>query len=619
MMWYLIGGAIAFFGVVALLIIQTRANLVSILRGTVRIPRDLGALILIERFGRVDGMRQECKAALSLDSSDRSKSHTWDTTYSVPQQDRFSVMPEAVAFGAQLGYEPIQNLLKIDEHVYTAMGTLTGEQLDSIGDLSQVLSSWKSVELGEGLPQGAVNKLMGHLAEPVVAQNLEALGVQVEMPDLSNQEGYDLVLNEEYFVNVKTVADASSLSGHFDRYPEIPVIVPEDMEGIPNDAIYLDAADSIEKLEKAVELGDEKTVLVDRHLSNAEMIEYTENFGDAVLGNVDTVGIPFVTMALSGHRESRLLKNGKTDMKTAAKNVGLDTLGTGVGGSSGAAIGAFFGSVLFPGIGTVVGAAVGAIGGGTVGRKITNKVKLIPLRKAEETYEQARQKALPKIKSLLEDVQRHSVTAMQAETDRLSRASAELREKIKEEQADVIRQRRDLYRISSNRAQELLESALKEIENKKECLRTIPAWKLWVVGKTNRNVRKERINDLEQLLQIIESEAVAIIKAEGGQDLVGRRAIDFLQLLLSADAETNEILQIVHGFEVQRQKLETHWQQFLLKKRSELCDYRFRSMKALGESIGFRYKELKPKLNRICNYLKLLAQSVRDKQSQFGL
>lgn len=618
MMWYLIGGVIAFFLVVALLIIQTRANLVSTLRGTVRIPRDLGALILIERFGRVDQMRQERKVVLPRNSDGRSKSHTWDTTYSVPQRDRFAV-PEPVEFGAQLGYESIQNLLKIDEHVYTAMGTLTGEQLDSIGNLSQALSSWESVKLSEGLPQGAVNKLMGHLAEPVVAQNLEVLGVQVEMPDLSNQEGYDLVLNEEYFVNVKTVADASSLSSHFDKYPEIPVIVPEDMEWIPNGAISLDVKDSIEKLEKAIELGDEKIVLVAGHLSNAEMMEATETLGDAVLGNVDTVGIPVVTIAHSVRREFRLLKNRKTDMKTAAKNVGLDMFGTGVGRSSGAAIGAFFGSALFPGIGTVVGAAGGAIGVGTVARKITNKIKCIPLRKAQKSYERARMKALPEIKSLLEDARRHSVTAMQAETDKLSDASTKLKDKIKEEQADVIRQRRDLYRISSNRAQELLESALKEIENKKECLRTISTWKLWVVGKTNRNVRKERINDLEQLLQIIESEAMAIIKAEGGQDLVGRRAIDFLQLLLSADAETNEILQIVHGFEVQRKELETHWQHFLLKKRSELCDYRFRSMKALGESIGFRYKELKPKLDRICNYLELLAQSVRDKQTQLGL
>ena len=113
---------------------------------------------------------------------------------------------------------------------------------------------------------------MDHLVEPVFAQNLEALGAQVEMPDLSNQEGYDLALNEEYFVNVKTVADSSSLSSHFDKYPDVPLIVPEDMEGIPNDAICLDVADSIEKLEKAFEFGDEKIVLVDRFLSNAEMM-----------------------------------------------------------------------------------------------------------------------------------------------------------------------------------------------------------------------------------------------------------------------------------------------------------------------------------------------------------
>ena len=33
-------------------------------------------------------------------------------------------------------------------------------------------------------------------------------------------------------VGVKTVADANSLAGHFDRYPDIPVVIPRDMAGI---------------------------------------------------------------------------------------------------------------------------------------------------------------------------------------------------------------------------------------------------------------------------------------------------------------------------------------------------------------------------------------------------
>ena len=147
-----------------------------------------------------------------------------------------------------------------------------------------------------------------------------------------------------------------------------------------------------------------------------------------VLGNIDTVGIPVVTITPSGHRELRILKYRKTDIKTAAKNIALDMFGTGIGGSSGATFGAFLGPMMFPGIGTVVSVTVGAIGVGTVGRKITNKVKRKPLRKAEKAYEEVRQDALPKIKSLLENAHRHSVTEIKIKTDSLLRSSAELKE-----------------------------------------------------------------------------------------------------------------------------------------------------------------------------------------------
>ena len=323
MIEFLIIGFIAIIGVMALLIVRERDRLSSTIRSTLRTPRDIGALILVERFGKGDLTRQEHGAAiLPKASRERSGLHARKAHSPYPvasHKDEFTAV-EGVAYGAQLGYEPIQNLMKIDEHVYTAMGILSGEQLDSIGDLSQSLSSWESAEPGQSLPEGAVNKLMGHLAEPIVAQNLESLGMEIEMPDLSNQEGYDLILDGEYFANVKTVADASSIASHFDKYPQIPVIVPEDMEGIPEDAIFLNTAESIDQLKETVELGEEGLVFVDPLLSKEEMTEYAEDVSDGLLGNIDPVGIPVITLALSGFRELRLLRNQRTNMGNAAKN-----------------------------------------------------------------------------------------------------------------------------------------------------------------------------------------------------------------------------------------------------------------------------------------------------------
>ena len=185
---------------------------------SVRNPRDLGALVLVERFGQPKSQSGGQDPALSSDSVGNesndlppsSLSNSATPPPSIPNftikqpQDPYAAITAAVQ-GAWFGKEPLENLLEIDEHVYTAMEQLAREQLDSIGDLRNYLSRWDSAEMGEALPEGALNKLMGHLAEPIVGEHLEELGIQVEMPDLSNQPGYDLILNGEHAVNIKTV------------------------------------------------------------------------------------------------------------------------------------------------------------------------------------------------------------------------------------------------------------------------------------------------------------------------------------------------------------------------------------------------------------------------------
>ena len=299
---------------------------------SVRNPRDLGALVLVERFGQPKSQLKGQDPALLSDSAvnesnDLTPSSLPNSATPPPSIPNFTIkQPQdpyaaitAAAQGAWFGKEPLENLLEIDEHVYTAMGQLAGEQLDTIGDLRNYLSGWDSAEIGEALPEGALNKLMGHLAEPIVGEHLEELGIQVGMPDSSNQPGYDLILNGEHAVNIKTVKDFNSLSEHFEKYPDIPVIVPGDMAGIPDNAIHLDAAGSLDQLNEAVELGEENIVLVDNALSHADMLEHAEGVSDALLENVDVGGIPFITAALSGIREIKLLKNHDTDVTNASE------------------------------------------------------------------------------------------------------------------------------------------------------------------------------------------------------------------------------------------------------------------------------------------------------------
>jgi len=320
---------------------------------------DIGAITLGERFGELLPERTSTNRSSDIHQSKRTKVSVEEF---VNVSTDILVTLEAVSLGAWYGMDVIKNLTEIDEHVYTAMSSLAGEQLDTIGDLSRSLSDWESAEIGQSLPPEAVSKLMGHLAEPRVAENLENMGIQVEMPNLSNQEGYDLILNGEYFVNVKTVADASSLSSHFENYPNIPVIVPSDMNGIPEDAISFGVDDSVDKVITALDLKKENLVLVDDNLVHAEMLEHAENLSDSLLGSLD-VGFPLITLAISGHREIHLLSQQKTQLIISAKNVGLDLLGIGGGGSLFGSLGAILGTLLMPGLGTVLGTLIFSAGG----------------------------------------------------------------------------------------------------------------------------------------------------------------------------------------------------------------------------------------------------------------
>ena len=278
------------------------------------------------------------------------------------------------------------------------------------------------------------------------------------------------------------------------------------------------------------------------------------------------------------------------------------------------------GSVIL-GIGTLLGTVAGGIVGGIKGRRFTNKIKRENLKEAVRKYKEAYQDAQPKIISLQKYAQQQCKQyedSVQVAKCTLSQSTAELKENLEKEQDNLIRQRRELYRVNPQCAHELLKSALNDLEAQKKCLSTTPKWILRVVGTNLRNARQERIDALERLFHSVESKATAIIKAQGEQDLVGDKAIKFLQLLLSIDAETGEILQMIHEFEVRRKELETNWQQFCLETRQRLSDQRFECMKNLGEIIRSLKEEMNQKVGDIRRRLEPLAKSVEIEMARLG-
>ena len=370
-----------------------------------------------------------------------------------------------------------------------------------------------------------------------------------------------------------------------------------------------------------MDLGDENIVLVDSALSHAEMAEHTESVSDALLGNVDAIGIPFITLALSGWREIRLLATRQTNVGNAARSLSLDVVGTGGGGAAGAAAGAAVGTVVLPGAGTAIGAVMGGVAGAIAGRGTTNNIKRGHLRMAIKEYEEARGEAERKMVSLQKAARRRYEHSVQAQKNGLAKSAEAHRGELEKKCAKLIQQRRAIYRISPKNGQSLLDCALAELneqERRVKRLLAATAWMPKMLVRTARTALQKRVEHLDRLSQRLESEAGAIFGPKPQLDLVGDRAAGFLQLLLSVDGATSSIRDLVRVCERERKELEARWQRHILKARQTLADRRWHCMNSLAGTIRSLHEDSNRKMSALRRKLEDCAKSVTVEQARLG-
>ena len=589
-----------------------------------RTPRDLGKLVLNERFGhRV--------AAGESDGRDLARS---DDSFPAPQDpqstigappNRYAAL-EAAAQGAWIGLAPLEALLAIDEHVYSEMSRLAGEQLETIGDLSAYLASWPSAEFGSALPDASLNKLMGHLAEPEVAEHLESLGINVDMPDASNQAGWDLILNGEHMVNVKAVADVNALAGHFEQYPGVPVIVPGDMAGIPEQAIHLDSAGSIDQLARSVADGEGSIVIVDHELEQASMFEHAEEVSDALLGNVevaDVTGIPLITLALSGVREVGLLSEDKTSAGNAMKNLSLDLAGAWGGGAGGALVGAEIGTLILPGLGTAAGGLLGAIGGAILGRSATDRVKREPLNKAVKAYKKTSAAADGKVKRIHRRAVQDYSHAQEEQQAALRAAVEQQRDRLATRCQIVIEQHNLGYRLEEEEAHRLVRIALRDLHRGLRRAQVLAARRvrkcllpLRLIGAWQPDVREYKAMTLR-----LQSDLEELITQHRNEDgaLEGKAAATLLQTLLSVDAASKQVRKLVRGAEDQRRSRESALRDCIHDVREAVARRRHECFVALARRIEEIREQCEKKVHRIRTRLDALMREVREEQAKLGM
>lgn len=229
---------------------------------------------------------------------------------------------------------------QIDSRVLDAISFASSGTPDDFGDLQ---------DIGDHTlhSAGAVTRLTGYVAEQQVALNLVREGHTVEVPDSATQPGWDLLVDGSP-VQIKCTLDANYVLHHFDKNPDIAVIVNHEL---------------------AAELGHHPLVTIDPHLSYAEIqqtthssLQHLDDFGSLH----ELLSIPLLSIAFAAHRHSGLLAGGQADVRQYGINVSTEVAIRTAGAVSGKLIGGAIGSLAGP-VGTIIGAGVFAYIGGLAG------------------------------------------------------------------------------------------------------------------------------------------------------------------------------------------------------------------------------------------------------------
>lgn len=493
--------------------------------------------------------------------------------------------------------------MAVDENIYEGIGKMAGEKFGSFADLSSKVETYEH-SLWTGLSDGTLSKVGGHVGESAVADHFNRAGIDVQWPDTSNQEGWDLLLNG-HEVNPKTIKNVNQLSDHFDKYPDIPAVVPGDAENIPDDAVEFDPSEGTDEMMEAIASGQEELVIVDTELSHEEVMEQTADATDALLGDALgdslTGGVPLVTLAISGWREAKLQSGDKTDLKSSAKNLLLDAGGTGGGAAAGAKGGAALGAAGGP-LGAAAGALLGAIGGGIAGRMASNHVKKKPLRDAVEDLEESQEQLRKTAQREERRCESEFEEARGRKEKRLERKARQYSSEVRESVSQLSEWRVETAQMNVDAARKRLEEAIQEVRALQKQLkreysgpwfrfrrRFFPTAKVLAVQRAISWAQ-----ETEQTLQKKSEEfrrANAVDRASLNE-LLGRQGLC-----------RNQVLEGISRIERERLKKETELFRQIKKLQEKMGEKRAEAMESLGDFLielrDQMRKKLKPKMDKV--------------------
>jgi len=261
---------------------------------------------------------------------------------------------ETKVYGALTFGDLAYDWIRINPHVIEALDFVRVADLADIYAFARCADSIQA--LGDAARLGKLTQMQGYVAERIAAGMLRAQGAEVELPASSSHPGYDLIVNGQHW-QVKCLDAPGGVYEHLGRYPDIPVMVNEELA---QHFIYDDRVMALPGLQRE------------------EVRQATEDSLEAGADLID-LEIPIISTTMQAARNALAFVKGHTDWCAAVQNLGIDSVARIAGGKAGAiATAASLGLIgVTGGWFAVVAPALGALGGYAWGRHVADRTKML--------------------------------------------------------------------------------------------------------------------------------------------------------------------------------------------------------------------------------------------------
>jgi uncharacterized membrane protein len=299
----------------------------------------------------------------SVEEEKRPENRLQTMLFGTPEQLRQTGAITLISVG-----EFIYDFIMINPTVVQGIDFARTEDLSSLFTLSQFASTIDPTTL-----TGDMSQLQGYVAEQMLAAELQAKGHDVEFPELSNNPGWDILVDGQPF-QVKNLVDPAGVREHLEKYPDIPVYVNEELaryfEGNPN--VYVSSISREEVLEAT-----SSTLVHAEDLLNFE--------------------IPWISAGVSSIYNVKRVWKDDVSVNQAVLNVVSDTSSRVVLGALGQKAGVLVGAMLFGPAGAITGAMFGAYAGASQGGKLSTGIKRVFSKKHEHEMVEAASNLFSKV------------------------------------------------------------------------------------------------------------------------------------------------------------------------------------------------------------------------------